>query len=105
MEIIWSKSAKKDLYDYFQNSRIYTKEKVNSYIISLVEYIDTLMDMPKMGKLLFLINNIEIRQIIFKMHRILYSINDNKINILVVSHTSRDNKEIVSYIRKCLKKD
>lgn len=99
MEVIWTKSAKQDLINYQKNSHIINIENINSYIISLINYVDTLANMPKIGKLLFKINNIEIRQLIYKMHRILYSLINDTVYILVISHTTRDYEEIIKYIK------
>ena len=59
--------------------------------------------MPNLGKFIFKINNFEIRQLIYKMHRILYSTKEDKIYILVISHTTRNYKEIVNYIKTYFK--
>lgn len=53
MEVIWTKSAKYDLKEYFENSKMHTIEKVHEYIFSLIEYVSKLENMQKMGKKIF----------------------------------------------------
>ena len=100
MEVIWTKSAKCDLRSYFENSKLHTDKKVHEYIFSMIGYISILENMPQMGKKVFEINQKEIRQLIYEMHRILYYINKDKIYILAVVHTTRDYNEIIKFIKR-----
>ena len=103
MVVIWSKSAKKDLKKYIKNSKIQTKSKLNNYIINLLLYANTLKRLPKLGKVLYIYKNIEIRQLIFKMHKIIYYIVCDKIIIIMVTHTSRDLTNIIKSISNYFK--
>lgn len=57
----------------------------------LVDYVDILETMPELGKNIeYIISNYEIRQLIYKKHRIIYHIKGNDIVILSVLHTRLD---------------
>ena len=102
MEIIWTKSARDDLNDYYQNSKILIDDKLNEYIDSMINYIDTLSEMPCLGKVIGNIKDKEMRLVIYKMHKILYSIEEEKIYLLAITHTARDYAKIIDYIHKYL---
>ena len=99
MIVFWTENAKNDLVNYKQNSKIITPQKVENYINSLIEYVDTLNEFHELGKFLFNIEDFEIRQLIYHKHKIFYALHSNKIYILVVSHTSRNPKEIIKTIK------
>lgn len=90
MIVVWSKNAKDDLVNYKQKSSIFTEEKIEDYINSLVDYVNNLGDFHKLGKFLFNRGNSEIRQLIYREHRIFYSVNNDTINILNVYHFSKN---------------
>lgn len=98
MEIIWTKEAKQDLHDYYKNSRIENTEKLKKYVTSIVEYVDSLATSPRLGKVLYN-DKVEVRQLVYKIHKILYSIINNKIYILVVTPSARDTKFITQYLK------
>lgn len=102
MVIIWYKQAIQDLKMYKQNSKMLTDEKINNYMISLVNYIDILSTSPYLGKLFCAINEIEIRQLMLKMHRIFYYISNNKIYILAIIHTSYDIDNVINHLSKAI---
>lgn len=101
MTIIWSETAREDINSYKLNSKIINVEK---YIEELIEYTNYLQDNPRMGKFIFNIDKLEIRQLIFRMHRIFYIINEKNIIIIEISHTARNLNDIIKYLNKCLKK-
>lgn len=101
MTIIWSENAKDNINSYKQNSKIF---KVEEYIKELIEYTDYLQNSPKMGKLISNKGNVEIRQLVFRMHRILYVINENTIIITSIVHTKRNMNIIIKYLNKYIKK-
>ena len=100
MEIIWLNDAVSDLTNYRQNSNIITKGKIEFYIASLVDYVDILAFSPFMGKVFFYYKDVEIRQLVYKMHRIIYYIKNKEIRILAVIHTSRNIDNIMDYINR-----
>lgn len=98
MDIVWLEDAKNDLINYRKNSSIITEGKVENYITSLMDYVDSLENNPQLGKLFFTYKKNEIRQLIYKKHRIIYYIKDNEVRILAVIHTARDIDNIMNYI-------
>ena len=100
MVIKWSDFAKRNLYDFIQNSKLYSP---NIYVKNLVYYASILKDNPKAGKILFTYNEIEFRQLVYKMHRIIYCIYDEEIHIGAVLHTARDLETSLRFIKKFLK--
>ena len=102
MVVVWSKFAKTDLKNYKQNSKILTKDKIVKYIKNLVKYTNELQSNPFLGKEFYEYKNIFIRQLLYKMHRVLYFIQDEKIIIIMVAHTSRDLVNIIKNIKKIL---
>ena len=98
MVINWSNFAKKDLYEYRINSTI---NNVSEYINNLVDYIDCLISNPFLGRHKFnLDDGTEVRELIYKMHRILYTVENDFITILVVAHTLRDVQHIIDELKK-----
>lgn len=98
MVVIWDKKANQDLKEYVKYSKI-SDNTLKEYINKLVSYTKRLADYPNMGKIQYIYNNSEIRQLVFKMHRIFYFIKDNKIIIIAVFHTTVDIKRITKYLR------
>lgn len=100
MVIIWQKQAKQDLKEYSAHSKI---SKIKEYISELVNYVDLLSSSPELGKTFLNINGTELRQLIFRMHRIFYFINNEKIVIAKVVHTSRNIDNVILYFKQELK--
>lgn len=64
----------------------------------LVDYVYTLENMNEMGKVFeYVVSNYKLRQLIYKKHRIIYTIKNDDVVILAVLHTKLD-------IEKALKK-
>lgn len=99
MTIIWSENARNDIYSYKQNSKTL---KVEEYIKELIDYTNCLQNNPKMGKFMFNKDNLEVRQLIFHMHRIFYIINGKTIMITNITHTTRKMNTIVQYLNNYL---
>ncbi|MBO5348921.1 MAG: type II toxin-antitoxin system RelE/ParE family toxin [Clostridia bacterium] len=87
MVIKWSDFSKSNMQDFVKYSKMETPIK---YIENLVLSVSSLENYPEAGKVLFYTNNIAVRQLIYKMHRIIYRIKDNEIHIGAVLHTSKD---------------
>lgn len=102
MEINWSSLAKENLQDFFDNTKMLDNNAL-LYIKSLVEYVENLRDNNYLGKKLFNFSEFEIRQIIYKKHRILYTLTNKDILILTIAHTSRTLTTIVKEIQKFFK--
>lgn len=103
MVVLWSKQSKFDLKNYKKHSKIYTRGKLDNYINDLVVYVDSLKSAPYLGKFFYVHNNIEVRQLIFKMHKIFYYIQNEQIIIIMITHTSRDLSSILAIINNFFK--
>ena len=102
MVVIWTESAKNDLKNYMQNSKILSNDKIKKYINNLVKYANELKDYPYLGKNFYEYKNILVRQLLYKMHRILYFVQDKNIIIIMVTHTSRDLTNIINIIKNII---
>ena len=69
------------------NSKSYYQYK-KEYIIELLEYIKILEKMPYIGKRLHKSKFYDMRQLIFRNHKIIYQIQGNKIFIHLIIHNS-----------------
>jgi plasmid stabilization system protein ParE len=101
--VIWSKNAKYDLKNYLKKSKIQSQQKLKKYISSLIIYTKLLEHFPKLGKVFYVYKNIEIRQLIFKIHKIFYFIQNDKIIIVKVANPSQDLSNIIKIIKKYFK--
>ena len=100
MVIKWSEFSKQNLQDFVNNSKMVSP--IN-YVISLVEYAKYLTENPGLGKILCHINDLEIRQLVFKKHKILYHISYNQIYIISVVHSFQDLDKSLKFIKKFFK--
>lgn len=103
MVVIWSGPAINDLKSYSEHSNIITEGKVEEYIDSLVNYGNSLSSNPNLGKDFLTYRNITIKQLLYKMHRILYLIENNEIIIIQVAHTSRNINTVIEIIKDFIK--
>ena len=100
MVVIWSELAINDLKNYSKNSKMITDGKVKKYLDSLVDYSNSLEFSPELGKAFLTYNNVIIRQLLYKMHRIFYYIENDEIIIIQVSHTRRNVNTVIKLIKK-----
>lgn len=75
-----------------------SKENAINYIKSLVEYTNCLENQKHLGKLLIYYNSKEIRQLIYKKHRIIYCIVGNTIFIISIIHSIQSTNAILNSI-------
>jgi len=95
--LIWTDNAISHIQEFIKEARTDTEKTAKAYMNKLVDYVDGLDNMPKVGKKFKMISNYELRQLIYKSHRIIYTVKADDIVILAVLHTRLD-------IRKALKK-
>ncbi len=89
--VIWTDNSLSHITEFIDETKENTEETAKSYMIKLVDYVDILETMPKLGKNMeYIISNYEIRQLIYKKHRIIYHILEKDIVILDVLHTRLD---------------
>ncbi|MCI9177431.1 MAG: type II toxin-antitoxin system RelE/ParE family toxin [Clostridia bacterium] len=99
MVVKWAKEARKDLLD-FRKSTLKTYSNVNKYISMLYNYIDTLKEFPYLGKEIFNIRNVKVRQLIFREHRIIYIIMSDIIFIISIMYTTRNIEKYIQYLKE-----
>ena len=100
MVINWTNIAKTDLYNFLLHTHKYKKQQ---YIEKIVTYTEILIEFPMLGKVLFHIRNLEIRQLIYEKHKIIYYINSNEIIILSVIHSSRNVNKVFENLKNLFK--
>lgn len=90
MEIVFTKPSIIDLKNIYYNQIYYNS--TNQYILNLVDYIEILKLMPYIGKRRQS-KFYNIRQLIFRNHKIIYQIQENKIYIHAIVHNSKNMQE------------
>ena len=100
MVIKWSNFSKSNLKDFAKNSKMVSALE---YIKALVEYVYCLSEQKYLGKILCYTNSKEIRQLIYKKHRILYHIHDDEIYIIAVIHSMQNLDYNIKFIKKYFK--
>ena len=99
MVINWSEFAIENLRDFIKITKIYN---IAEYTNELFEYTDNLINNNFLGKYILTSNSYEIRQLVFKNHKILYYVCDNEIRILALIHSSKDYGLILKQMLKYL---
>lgn len=99
MVVVWSTPAIKDL-ENFKN--ITQKLNVENYLNNLVNYVDTLKLNPRLGKIYTYTSGTIIRQLIYKEHKIYYSLNANELYILAIIHSRQNTQQKLKYIKNNL---
>lgn len=99
--LIWTDRAILHITDFIKKAKEGTEETAKEYMNKLVDFTYVLETMPMIGKKLeYMINNYEIRQLIYKKHKILYYIKENNIVILAIIHTRLDINSIIKRLNK-----
>ena len=89
--VVWTDNAISHITEFIDETREGTEETAKTYMRKLVDYTDTLETMPETGKKTnFYISDYEIRQMIYKKHRIFYNIKGKDVVILAIIHTKLD---------------
>ena len=103
--VIWTDKAILHITEIFNEAKVDSQTNIKNYINKLVDYTETLDDMPKIGKIIkyFFDNTYEIRQLIYKKHRIIYNIKDNNVVILSVISTKLDLDKALKRLQKYIK--
>lgn len=89
--VVWTDNAISHITEFIDEAREGTEETAKTYMRKLVDYTDILETMPEIGKKTnFYIFDYEIRQMIYKKHRIFYNIKEKDVVILAIIHTRLD---------------
>lgn len=98
--VIWTERAKKHITDFIDNARSGTGKVAKEYMLKLVSYTNILDNMNYLGtKLDKKIYLDSVRQLVYKSHRIIYTIENEQVYIVAVISTKIDFK---NYIKKNL---
>ena len=99
--IIWTDRAVLHMEEFIKNAKADTENTARRYINGLIDYAEELDNMPKLGKIYnTLFSNYEIRQLIYKSHKVYYTIQKDDIVILAVLHSKMDIKNALKNILK-----
>ncbi len=89
--VVWTDNAISHITEFIDEAREGTEETAKTYMRKLVDYTDILETMSEIGKKTnFYISDYEVRQMIYKKHRIFYHIKGKNVVILAIIHTRLD---------------
>ena len=89
--VVWTDTAVSHITEFIDNAREGTEKTAKSYMNKLVDYVTILEEMPNIGKKMdYMLFEYEIRQIIYKKHRIIYHLKNNNVVVLAILHTKLD---------------
>ena len=100
MVVVLTKTAKTQLKDFSDNSHY---GKVKEYIEEMVKYVSTLENFEKLGINFGKYNTKQVRQLIYKKHRIFYNSSSDKVFNLSVIHMAQDLTEVNRLLNQLLK--
>ena len=100
MVVIWTKTVKTQLKYFSINSHY---GKVKEYIKEMIKYVSTLENFEELGMKFGTYNTKQVRQLIYKKHRIFYHITSGRVFILSVIHIAQDLAEINRLLDQLLK--
>lgn len=99
--VIWTDNAVSHITEFIDEAKEDTEETAKSYMRKIVNYVDILETMPALGKKIeYVIYNLEIRQIIYKKHRIIYYIENNDTVILAILHIKLDIEKALRKLKR-----
>jgi addiction module RelE/StbE family toxin len=86
VDIRWSLGALEDIELISSYISKYYPEKVNQFVKEIISKIEKIKFFPKLGHKFPDRNDERIRELIFKQYRIIYEIQEDIIEILVIAH-------------------
>ena len=87
-EIIWTKTATKDINSIIEYISFDSENRAFSLKYRIIYLIDNLVYFPRLEKLLYKLKNFEIRKLTFKKYEIYYVIENDSIKITRIKHSS-----------------
>jgi toxin ParE1/3/4 len=84
MRIKWTNEALIRLFEIEDFISQDSPERAKKFVDQIIEHAETLSDKPLSGRTVPEISNPDIRELIFKKYRIVYSIRGNELDILTV---------------------
>ncbi len=102
MVIKWTPLAIEQLQNFIKISKA-EEHNIKDYISSLIEFTNQLLWSNEMGKVMFKLNNVSFRQLLYKKHRIIYYIKKDEIQIVSVVHTSQSLDKTITILERYYK--
>ena len=102
MVIKWTPLAIEQLQNFIKISKA-EEHTIKDYISSLIEFTNQLLWSNEMGKVMFKLNNVSFRQLLYKKHRIIYYIKKDEIQIVSVVHTSQSLDKAITILERYYK--
>ncbi len=99
MVIKWTPLALEQLQNFKETSKA-ELHNIKDYIKSLVVFTNSLLSNSELGKVMFKLNDIKFRQLLYKKHRIIYYIKESEIQIVSIIHTSQNLERAISILEK-----
>jgi len=91
LEIIITKRARDDLYEFFYNSKRATSDYILKYINNIINFSESILKQsPYIGKAVYSYNQYLFRQLLYRKHKIIYIKIKNKIYILRFIYSARN---------------
>ena len=98
--VIWAETAINHITQFIDDAKSGTEQTAKKYIEKLIDYVEILNEMPNIGKTFASkVNKYELRQLLYKKHRIIYYLNNDRVVILAVIHTRLDVKNAIDRIK------
>lgn len=102
MVIKWTPLAIEQLQNFREISKA-ESHNIKDYIISLVTFTNSILDNNELGKVIFMLNNVKFRQLLYKKHRIIYYVKNGEIQIVSIIHTSQNLEKALAILEKYYK--
>lgn len=94
VKIIWAERAIDDLTNIARYAGSHSEHYASSIIARLFRKPDILKTMPKIGRVVPETNDENLRELIEGNYRIIYEVQEERIEILMVHHSSRPLEKI-----------
>lgn len=82
--IVWSERARSDLIGILDYIAMDSSDAARIFIASLMQKVEALADLPRLGRVVPEYSNVDLRKIIFGNYRIVYTVSDTVICIVTV---------------------
>jgi toxin ParE1/3/4 len=97
VEVNLTHKALADIEAIAQYLSEYSPSYASRFVVEITKRAELLRSFPEIGRVLPEIDEIEVRELIYQHYRIVYHIiNENRIDIITIQHSSRDIKRHLS---------
>ncbi|MDG5787383.1 type II toxin-antitoxin system RelE/ParE family toxin [Evansella sp. AB-P1] len=94
VELVWAKSAVKDLEGICNYIAQDSEEYANIFASRVIDTIETIAIFPSSGRVVPELNNDMIREMVLTNYRIIYRINNEKMEIVRIIHNAKQLKKL-----------